>query len=315
MTTIEDLLPTWRDRVEDWRASALFEGWRANTDNRTQTRDALLDWLDRLRTGRTNLEDARIEFDLRTRTEWSSWGMKGASGAMFLNMLGKHLSDHEEVVERLVAAIALPESGEQAGDRIRGLCTFLEARIAAGDASRAQVQPRRAAFFLSSLWNVQDAERPVYWRSALAAFVADGLLQRVDDRADDYVSFHNVYRALCDALGLTARELEGVCWWWEDHARKKKELEREKKTAPALPPVIADHSGNAADGPGGDRERTLGELFLDADTIEQMISLLTRKRNLILQGPPGTGKTFVASRLAKVLANPERQGSAAQLAG
>ena len=44
------------------------------------------------------------------------------------------------------------------------------------------------------------------------------------------------------------------------------------------------------------------DLFLSADEIVRLIALLKRKKNLILQGPPGTGKTYVAQRLAWLLA-------------
>ena len=44
------------------------------------------------------------------------------------------------------------------------------------------------------------------------------------------------------------------------------------------------------------------DLFLGANEIRLLVELLKRKKNLILQGPPGTGKTFVARRLAWLLA-------------
>ena len=44
------------------------------------------------------------------------------------------------------------------------------------------------------------------------------------------------------------------------------------------------------------------DVFLDRADIERLISQLTRKKALVLQGPPGTGKTFIAQRLAWVLA-------------
>ena len=41
--------------------------------------------------------------------------------------------------------------------------------------------------------------------------------------------------------------------------------------------------------------------FLPRDTLEGMVALLKRKKNLILQGPPGTGKTWLAKKLAFAL--------------
>jgi 5-methylcytosine-specific restriction protein B len=45
-------------------------------------------------------------------------------------------------------------------------------------------------------------------------------------------------------------------------------------------------------------ENAIKEIFLAEDKIEEMVDLLTYKKNIILQGPPGTGKTFIAKRLA-----------------
>src|SRR5690625_2438006 len=38
--------------------------------------------------------------------------------------------------------------------------------------------------------------------------------------------------------------------------------------------------------------------FIPADEFEKILSLLKRKKNIILQGPPGVGKTFIAQKLA-----------------
>jgi MoxR-like ATPase len=43
------------------------------------------------------------------------------------------------------------------------------------------------------------------------------------------------------------------------------------------------------------------DLFLGRERLEELVSLLRYKKNMILQGPPGVGKTFVATRLAYLL--------------
>ena len=49
-------------------------------------------------------------------------------------------------------------------------------------------------------------------------------------------------------------------------------------------------------------DHAVAELFLHREDIERLTNLLRRKNNLVLQGPPGTGKTYLAQRLAWLLA-------------
>ncbi|GAB2458898.1 hypothetical protein GCM10011375_08440 [Hymenobacter qilianensis] len=47
-----------------------------------------------------------------------------------------------------------------------------------------------------------------------------------------------------------------------------------------------------------DRATALQELFISEQKLDDTLSALRRRRNIILYGPPGTGKTFLARRLA-----------------
>lgn len=46
------------------------------------------------------------------------------------------------------------------------------------------------------------------------------------------------------------------------------------------------------------KEQFLEDVFLDAESYDELCALLKRKKNLILQGAPGTGKSYAATRLA-----------------
>ena len=53
--------------------------------------------------------------------------------------------------------------------------------------------------------------------------------------------------------------------------------------------------------PSYTKREALSELFLSEQELDDALSRLRRKKNIILQGPPGVGKTFVARRLAYLM--------------
>lgn len=78
--------------------------------------------------------------------------------------------------------------------------------------------------------------------------------------------------------------------------------------AAAYPGVRGLSGGAAAGGGGGgvdkkvySKTHALDGLFLEEERFDEIMALLSRKKNVILQGAPGTGKTFIAKRLAYLL--------------
>ncbi len=49
------------------------------------------------------------------------------------------------------------------------------------------------------------------------------------------------------------------------------------------------------------------ETFVDAEELREWLDLLTERKQIILYGPPGTGKTYIAQRLARVLAQQDER--------
>ena len=62
----------------------------------------------------------------------------------------------------------------------------------------------------------------------------------------------------------------------------------------SAPPPIASEDGYTV-------EMAMKHLFIPRDKFELILSVIRRKKNVILQGPPGTGKTFIAKRVAWAL--------------
>ena len=63
-----------------------------------------------------------------------------------------------------------------------------------------------------------------------------------------------------------------------------------------------DENGQLGSEPAGTLEELAVELHLPVDFLQNIDTLLKEKKQVILQGPPGTGKTYVAQKLARLLA-------------
>ena len=162
--------------------------------------------------GDTTLGEFRTAFDGKTRNEWDVFGLKGMSGAMFLNKLVKHLPDHDELSSRLQQTLTPPNTVETAREKIDDFLEFLDDRIQEGLASRFDLQPNRTPFFVSACWHAQQAAKwPIIYQSARKAFRYDGLLGRRTKGADDYLAFARLFRDLSRQLGISFWELEQLC--------------------------------------------------------------------------------------------------------
>ena len=174
----------------------------------TEIRDLLSDFLG----NQITLSQFRDVFDKRTRNEWDLFGLKGPSGAMFLNKLVKHLQNQDEVATRLREALTLPEDFQDARRRIDDFIEFLDTCIEEGLASKAELQPTRTPFFVSACWHVQQEEQwPIIYQSARNVLQAEGLLGQKVKGADDYLAFSRLFRGLSSRLEISVWELEHLC--------------------------------------------------------------------------------------------------------
>ncbi len=73
------------------------------------------------------------------------------------------------------------------------------------------------------------------------------------------------------------------------------EIDESETILPASPTLMAPSE------PYGLDDILLDGSFLSKNKLEEMMTVLKIKKNLILQGPPGTGKTWLAKRLANAL--------------
>lgn len=208
-------LETWRllwdELLRDAPALAECRAWETR---RQRARPQMLELLRRYLAGGIATSDLRTTFDLRTRTDWDVFGLRGAAGAMFLNQLVKHAP--EPVVSAcLREALPVPPDADEGRRRLRAVITTLEQLAHAGRVSTRLLQPTRAVFFLTLWWHLQDTERwPSFQPSARALLRREQELYAPSgDPVEDYFAFRDAFLTLAEALGLSAWELEYLCWW------------------------------------------------------------------------------------------------------
>jgi hypothetical protein len=84
----------WKDFWKQANADSAWVDDQAHVDKTRQlVRKEILDLLDKFLHGTVSVEELRGTFDRKTRTDWEGFGLKGMSGAMFLNKLVKHIAD------------------------------------------------------------------------------------------------------------------------------------------------------------------------------------------------------------------------------
>jgi len=161
------------------------------------------------------LEEFRDLYQHRTMNEWDLFGLKGMSGAMFLNKLAKYLADQEdEVLAQLAATLAAPSDSKEARAKLTDFRAFLDEQIEQGVARKKQIAPAFATFFVTSWWHMQDPELwPIFYVSARRALHAEGLVGKRLRGADGYLEFRRVYQALQEALGISSWDLEHLLAW------------------------------------------------------------------------------------------------------
>jgi hypothetical protein len=182
---------------------------------RQQVRPEMLELLRRFLAGELETEELRATFDRRTKTDWDLFGLKGMSGAMFLNQLVKYVADSAGLATQLRAALPVPHDVESGRVRLRAFVDYLVDESRREHVAARQMQPARAVFFVTMWWHLQEVERwPGFHPSARRALEFYGdLFTPTGEPVRDYFDFRDVFLMLASALELSVWELEYLCWW------------------------------------------------------------------------------------------------------
>ncbi|MGI8547912.1 MAG: hypothetical protein ACR2M1_11350 [Gemmatimonadaceae bacterium] len=209
----------WEELARDPWSIAEYWEWE---DRRRRAQPQILELLGRFLSGAADAEDLRATFDARTRTDWDLFGLRGASGAMFLNNLVKYVADAAALSVRLRVALVAPESREDGRAKLRDLVSFLSDAEALDTSADRHIQPARAVFFITTWWHLQDERRwPDFQLSARTALqLEEGLYAPTGNAVEDYLSFRETYLALAAALGISTWQLDYLCWWHQQRDRQ-----------------------------------------------------------------------------------------------
>ncbi len=211
-------------QIERWRSlrdeAAADNNWVTHHQEldarRLVVQREMVDFLQRYLAGAIDTEDFRATFDRKTRTDWDCFGLRGLSGAMFLNKLVKHVPDSQILSTEVRAVLSLPQGIEQGRRQMAAFLNFLDSVIGTGAVERNQLQPARVPFFVSAWWHLQNIEEwPAFYISARTALERETLYIPTQDPMEDYFAFREAFLSLASALNLKSWELEHLCIWQE----------------------------------------------------------------------------------------------------
>lgn len=159
--------------------------------------------------GNLSTAEFREVFHRKTITDWAVFGLKGLSGAMFLNKLVKHVPDQVLLTSKLKEVLSVPGDINEGKTKMTGFLSYLNELIANQEVSKLKLQPARAIFFISSLWHIENREEwPIYYSSARSVLEDMGTLIPSRDLVSDYFTFREVWLELRGQLSLSAWDLE-----------------------------------------------------------------------------------------------------------
>jgi hypothetical protein len=249
MQTSDNLnLDHWRSVMEHAQKDSEWVAFHRDRDQRRLVvRTQMLELLQRFLSAKCSLEEFRATFDLKTRKEWDGFGLKGMSGAMFLNTLVKHLPDQDVLAQRLRSAVALPATPEQGRQSMEAFLAYLNEAIRTGTVTTRQIQPARLSVFLSAWWHMQHEQMwPIYYQSMREALERTGSFKESGHIVADYFRFRDTRLALAEALQLAPWELEHLLSWYLERGGEGVVVPSPKLPVPPVPPPGPDQPATEA---------------------------------------------------------------------
>ncbi len=215
------------------RDTAWQEDLRRLDARREVVRAEMVDFLHQYLSGQVESDVFKATFDQKTRTTWEGFGLKGLSGAMFLNKMVLYMPDQPELATRLRAVLPVPPDEPTGQAQMQTFLAYLEGLIKSQQVTRQLIQPARAPFFISAWWHMQQPEQwPIFYVSGQETLEREGVWTYSTDLVKAYFSFRAAFLALMQALGTRSWELEQLLAWATE--------QRKAAQAPSSPTGVAE---------------------------------------------------------------------------
>lgn len=232
---VNDLVDKWAVFLEDARKNEKWVETSLDDDKaREAARTEMLAVLGDFLSGSMSIEAFRDLFHRKTAIEWDVFGLKGMSGAMFLNTLVKYIPDRDELDAIFKSTVRVPKDSDDAENKMCLFSDYLDNLIGTGQVKKRIIQPARMPFFFSAWWHIQDPEAwPIFYIKERDLLEDEQVYSPTDDAISDYFTFREVYTTLRSSLGLSPWEMFDFSLWL--HERKSKPVE---KLPPPETPVV-----------------------------------------------------------------------------
>lgn len=206
----ENQIEHWRLLYEEAKTDPQWETYYKTLDvQRLEDQKGMVELLNLYLTSKITTEELRSTFDRKTRNEWNTFGLKGMSGAMFLNMLVKHIDDERALAQQLRFVLSLPKGTTDGQKQMQAFLHYLEDVIKSKQATKRQIQSARTPFFVGAWWHLQDTEQwPIFYPLTRQMLELEGLYTSTQNPIEDYFSFRESFLSLASTLHLTVWQLE-----------------------------------------------------------------------------------------------------------
>jgi len=218
----------WKDLLEAQSNDASRMAFLNELDARRPIEEReLVDFFNQFLEKKVSLQEFAKTLDKRAKNDWSSFGLSGMSGAMFLNTLAKYIPGEEKPDEKLRGVLALPSDIDIAQRKLKVFVDYLENLKVKKIVGRKTINTGFAPFFVSVWWHFQDnAIWPIYYPASKLMLIEAGEYQPARKTAEDYFTFREAFLSVLKRLNIRSWDLEHACYW-QVNSRKETSKDRE----------------------------------------------------------------------------------------